>query len=94
VVGDEIDHGPSRVGAPGAGTYVTWPRRVGRTDRIGRGVVTVVASRPEADIVCGLLRSAGIECAYRDIEAIESSLEDLTPCIRVPPFVARPRGRA
>jgi hypothetical protein len=41
-------------------------------------VVTVVASGPEADVVCGLLRSAGIDCAYRDTEAIESSLEDFT----------------
>jgi hypothetical protein len=41
-------------------------------------VVTVVASGPEADIVCGLLRSAGIECGYRDTEAIESSLEEFT----------------
>jgi hypothetical protein len=39
-------------------------------------VVTVVGSGPEADIVCGLLRSAGIECAYRDTEAIDSSLEE------------------
>ena len=41
-------------------------------------VVTVVSSGPEADIVCGLLRSAGIECAYRDTEAIDSSLEEFT----------------
>jgi putative signal transducing protein len=39
-------------------------------------VVTVVSSGPEADVVCGLLRSAGIDCAYRETEAIESSLED------------------
>jgi hypothetical protein len=39
-------------------------------------VVTVVASEPEADIVCGLLRSAGIECAYRDTEEIDTPLED------------------
>ena len=39
-------------------------------------VVTVVSDEAEADIVCGLLRSAGIECAYRDTEAIDSSLED------------------
>jgi putative signal transducing protein len=43
----------------------------------GEGVVlTVVSGAPEADIVCGLLRSAGIECAYRDTEQIESPLED------------------
>lgn len=41
-------------------------------------VVTVVASGPEADIVCGLLRSAGIECGYRDTETIDSSLEEFT----------------
>ena len=41
-------------------------------------VLTVVASGPEADIVCGLLRSAGIDCAYRDTDVIESSLEDFT----------------
>jgi Putative prokaryotic signal transducing protein len=41
-------------------------------------VVTVVSSGPEADVVCGLLRSAGIDCAYRDTEAIDSTLEDFT----------------
>jgi hypothetical protein len=41
-------------------------------------VVTVVSSGPEADIVCGRLRSAGIECAYRDTEAIDSLLEEFT----------------
>ena len=41
-------------------------------------VVTVVAGGPEADVVCGLLRSAGIDCAYRDTEAIDSALEDFT----------------
>ena len=42
-------------------------------------VVTVVSSESEADVVCGLLRSAGIECAYRETEAIDSLLEDFTP---------------
>jgi hypothetical protein len=41
-------------------------------------VLTVVADGPEADIVCGLLESVGIECAYRDTEAIDSPLEDFT----------------
>jgi len=41
-------------------------------------VVKVVASGTEADIVCGLLRSAGIECGYRDTEAIDLSLEEFT----------------
>ena len=43
----------------------------------GEGVVlTTVSGPPEADIVCGLLRSAGIDCGYRDTEAIDSPLED------------------
>jgi hypothetical protein len=41
-------------------------------------VVKVVSGEPEAEMVCGLLRSAGIECAYRDTEAIDSPLEDFT----------------
>jgi hypothetical protein len=41
-------------------------------------VVKVVADEPEAEVVCGLLRSAGIECGYRDTEAIDSPLEDFT----------------
>ena len=41
-------------------------------------VLTVVSDEPEAQIVCGLLESNGIECAYRDTDAIESSLEDFT----------------
>ena len=40
--------------------------------------MTVVSGGPEADVVCGLLRSAGIDCAYRDTEAIDSSLEEFT----------------
>jgi hypothetical protein len=41
-------------------------------------VVTVVGSETEAELACGLLRSAGIECGYRDTEAIDSPLEDFT----------------
>ncbi len=41
-------------------------------------VLTVVSGGPEADVVCGLLRSAGIDCGYRDTEAIDSSLEEFT----------------
>jgi Putative prokaryotic signal transducing protein len=41
-------------------------------------VLTVVSGEPEAELACGLLRSAGIECAYRDTEAIDSSLEEFT----------------
>ena len=39
-------------------------------------VVTVVSGETEAEVACGLLRSAGIECAYRDTEAIDSAIED------------------
>ena len=39
-------------------------------------VLTVVSGPPEADILCGLLRTNGIECGYRDTEAIDSPLED------------------
>ena len=39
-------------------------------------MLTVVSGTSEAEVVCGLLRSAGFECAYRDTEAIDSSLED------------------
>jgi hypothetical protein len=39
-------------------------------------VLTVVSGEPEAEVVCGLLRSEGIECAYRDTESIDTSLED------------------
>lgn len=42
-------------------------------------VVKVVSGESEAEVVCGLLRSAGIECGYRDTEAIDSSLEDFMP---------------
>jgi putative signal transducing protein len=41
-------------------------------------VVTVVSDETEADVVCGLLRSAGIECGSRPTEAIDSLLEDFT----------------
>jgi hypothetical protein len=39
-------------------------------------VLTVVSSEPEAEAFCDLLGSAGIECAYRDTEAIGTPLED------------------
>ena len=42
-------------------------------------VLTVVANEPEAEILCGMLQSAGIECSYRETEAIDSELEDFTP---------------
>jgi Putative prokaryotic signal transducing protein len=40
-------------------------------------VLTVVSGEPEAEIVCGLLRSAGIKCGYRDTDPI-TPLEDFT----------------
>jgi hypothetical protein len=39
-------------------------------------VLMVVSGEPEAEVVCGLLRSEGIDCSYRDTEAIDSPLED------------------
>lgn len=39
-------------------------------------VVTVVPGETEAEVVCGLLRSAGIKCGYRDTQAIDSTIED------------------
>jgi hypothetical protein len=41
-------------------------------------VVTVVADETEAELVCGLLRSGGFECGYRDTEAVDSALEEFT----------------
>jgi hypothetical protein len=41
-------------------------------------VVTVVAGETEAEVVCGLLRSAGFECGYRDTETLDSALEEFT----------------
>ena len=61
-------------------------------------VVKVVSDEPEAQIVCGLLSSYGIECGYRDTEKIESSLEDFTASgpreIFVRPSDARSRTSA
>ena len=42
-------------------------------------VLTVVPGETEAEAVCGLLRSAGFECGYRDTEAIDSPLEEFAP---------------
>ena len=41
-------------------------------------VLTVVADEPEAEVLCGLLRANGIECAFRETDAIDSALEDFT----------------
>jgi hypothetical protein len=42
-------------------------------------VLTVVRDEVEADIVCGLLRTNGIDCASRETDAIDSTLEDFIP---------------
>lgn len=39
-------------------------------------VLTVVPGETEAEVLCGLLRANGIECGYRDTDAIDSPLED------------------
>lgn len=39
-------------------------------------VLTVVSGQAEAEVVSGLLRSAGIEYGVRDTEEIDSPLED------------------
>jgi hypothetical protein len=39
-------------------------------------VLTVVPGETEAEVLCGLLRANGIECGYRDTDAIDSALED------------------
>lgn len=41
-------------------------------------VVSVVGDETEAELACGLLHSAGIKCAHRPTEAIDSPLEDFT----------------
>ena len=40
-------------------------------------VVTTVADELGADVVCGLLRSAGIACGHRVTEATDSALEGI-----------------
>ena len=39
-------------------------------------VLTVVPGETEAEVLCGLLRANGIECGYRDTDAIDSPMED------------------
>ena len=39
-------------------------------------VLAIVPGETEAEVVCGLLRVNGIECAYRDTDAIDSPIED------------------
>jgi hypothetical protein len=41
-----------------------------------RVVLTVVADETEAELVGGLLRSAGIEYGYRDTDPIDTPLEN------------------
>ena len=41
-------------------------------------VLKVVSGEPEAEMVCGLLRSAGFECGYRDTDAVDSLLDGFT----------------
>ncbi|HZQ64906.1 MAG TPA: DUF2007 domain-containing protein [Gaiellaceae bacterium] len=38
--------------------------------------LTTVTSEAEAELVCGLLRSSGIECGYRVTEETDSLLEE------------------
>ena len=52
-------------------------------------VAKVVSDEAEAELVCGLLRSAGIECGYRETDAIDSPLEDFTPAGPQEVFVRR-----
>jgi hypothetical protein len=40
--------------------------------------VTTVADEVEAEVVCGLLRSAGIECAHRVTAETDSPLHGIT----------------
>jgi len=40
-------------------------------------VVTTVSDEIEAEVVCGLLRSAGIDCGHRVTEATDSAFEGI-----------------
>ena len=42
-------------------------------------VLTVVPGETEAEVACGLLRANGIECGYRDTDAIDSPIEGFIP---------------
>jgi hypothetical protein len=39
-------------------------------------VLTVVPGETEAEVLCGLLGANGIECAYRDTDAIDAPIEE------------------
>ena len=40
-------------------------------------VATTVSDEMEADVVCGLLRSAGIECGHRVTERVDSRFDGI-----------------
>ena len=40
--------------------------------------IHTVESEEEAELVCGLLRAAGIACGYRPTEAVDSPFEGLS----------------
>ena len=40
-------------------------------------VVTTVSDEVEADVVCGLLRSAGLECGHRVTDEMDSALHGI-----------------
>jgi putative signal transducing protein len=60
-----------------------WPcARTARASRYARGVedavrLTTIPGEPEAEALCGLLRSAGIECAHRQTPEPDSPFEGI-----------------
>jgi hypothetical protein len=44
----------------------------------GAVAIQTVDSEEEAELVCGLLRAASIECGYRPTAAVDSPFEGLT----------------
>ncbi len=44
----------------------------------GNVVVGTVADEIEAEVVCGLLRAAGIECGHRVTEEVDSALHGIS----------------
>jgi hypothetical protein len=61
---------------PGPLRYILFPGRHHLLTRFQADYLRSLAAGWEAEVVCGLLRSAGIDCAYRDTAAIDSSLEE------------------
>jgi len=43
----------------------------------GGVVLTTVSDEMEAEVVCGMLRAAGIECGHRVTEATDSAFEGI-----------------